>query len=61
MIPTLISRKAKDVELKEKIKEHTESMKSRRKKPKGNPQEEMEAALKELEIVSFNAIFTMPV
>lgn len=29
-------------------------MKSRRKKPKGNPQEEMEAALKELEIVSLN-------
>ncbi|XP_067936336.1 leucine-rich repeat-containing protein 27-like isoform X2 [Watersipora subatra] len=45
-----LEKQAKEKELKDKIKEHTESMKSRRKKPKGNPQEEMDAALKELEI-----------
>lgn len=46
-------RRAKEIELREKIKEHTEQMKTRRKKPKGNPQEEMAAAMKELEIVSY--------
>ena len=45
------NRQAKEKELKEKIKDHAETMKARRKKPKGNPQEEMDAALKELEIV----------
>ncbi len=43
----------RDRELDDKIKSHTASMHERRKKPKGTPQEEMEAARRELQIVSY--------
>lgn len=39
-------------ELERRIKQHTSLMHERRKLPKGTPQEEMEAARRELEIVS---------
>ncbi|KAK7465170.1 hypothetical protein BaRGS_00037660 [Batillaria attramentaria] len=38
-------------ELEKRIKDHTAQMVDRRKKPKGTPQEEMEAARRELDIV----------
>ncbi|KAL8592142.1 hypothetical protein ACOMHN_033513 [Nucella lapillus] len=41
---------AKIRELERRIKDHTAQMVDRRRKPKGSPQEEMEAARKELEI-----------
>ncbi|KAK6186062.1 hypothetical protein SNE40_008169 [Patella caerulea] len=40
-------------ELEKRIKEHSSQMLERRKQPKGSPQEEMEAAKKELAIVKF--------
>lgn len=39
------------LQLEKRIKAHTSQMHERRKKPKGTPQEEMEAARKELEVV----------
>ena len=42
----------KEKELEGRIKEHTREMQERRRKPKGTPQEEMEAARRELEVVS---------
>lgn len=45
-------RSAKIRELEKRIKSHTTQMMERRRKPKGTPQEEMEAAKRELEIVS---------
>jgi len=48
-------RAAKERELSEKIQDHTKNMKARRKKQtKVTPQEEMAAAMKELEIVSYH-------
>lgn len=39
------------LQLEKKIKAHTSQMHERRKQPKGSPQEEMEAARRELEVV----------
>ena len=47
----LCRRSARDQELELRIKKHTTMMMERRKQPKGTPQEEMEAAKKELEMV----------
>lgn len=44
-------RSARDLELERRIKLHTTMMKERRQRPKGTPQEEMEAAKQELEMV----------
>ncbi|XP_076436909.1 uncharacterized protein LOC143276282 isoform X2 [Babylonia areolata] len=44
-------KQSKIRELERRIKEHTAQMVDRRRKPKGTPQEEMEAARRELEIV----------
>ena len=40
------------LQLEKRIKQHTAHMHERRKMPKGTPQEEMEAARKELEVVN---------
>ena len=45
-------RAERDKELEKRIKKHTEAMQERRRKPKGTPQQEMEAAMKELQVVS---------
>lgn len=45
-------RVAQIQELEQRIKSHTAQMAERRRKPKGTPQEEMEAARRDLEIVS---------
>ena len=47
------SRMERDRELERRLKEHTMQMQERRRQPKGTPQEEMVAAKKELEIVSY--------
>ncbi|KAI0234190.1 hypothetical protein LSAT2_015636 [Lamellibrachia satsuma] len=44
------ARSARDLELERRIKLHTTMMKERRQRPKGTPQEEMEAAKQELEM-----------
>jgi hypothetical protein len=43
-------------ELERKIKLHTQQMHSRRKQQKGSPQEEMDAARRDLEIVCITLI-----
>lgn len=50
------NRSVRIEELERRIKQHTNSMHERRKQPKGTPQQEMEAAKRELEIVSFLAV-----
>ena len=45
-------RAERDRELEKRIRQHTEKMHERRRKAKGTPQQEMEAAMKELEVVS---------
>ena len=42
-----------------RIKEHTREMQERRRKPKATPQEEMNAAKRELEVVSAYDILVM--
>ena len=46
-----IFRAERDRELQKKLRDHTAQMQVRRRGPKGTPQEEMEAARRELEIV----------
>ena len=41
------------LQLEKRIKSHTSQMHERRKQPKGSPQEEMDAAKRELEVVRF--------
>ena len=50
----------KEKELEGRIKEHTREMQERRRKPKGTPQEEMEAARRELEVVSVYFFHSIP-
>ncbi|XP_038629943.1 leucine-rich repeat-containing protein 27-like [Scyliorhinus canicula] len=45
-------RAAKDKELQEQIQKHIKLMRERRKRQKGNPQEELEAAKRDLEIAA---------
>ncbi|XP_072335250.1 leucine-rich repeat-containing protein 27-like isoform X3 [Scyliorhinus torazame] len=45
-------RAAKDKELQERIQKHIKLMRERRKRQKGNPQEELEAAKRDLEIAA---------
>ena len=49
---SLLSRIQRDRQLMEKIKEHTAKVNERKKQPRGNPREEMEAAKRDLEMVS---------
>ena len=49
---SLLSRIQRDRQLMEKIKEHTAKVNERKKHPRGNPREEMEAAKRDLEMVS---------
>ena len=53
-------RMQKEKELEGRIKEHTREMQERRRKPKGTPQEEMEAARRELEVVSVYFFHSIP-
>ncbi|XP_078079033.1 uncharacterized protein LOC144500230 [Mustelus asterias] len=46
------ARAAKDKELQERIQQHIKSMRERRKRQKGTPQEELEAAKRDLEIAT---------
>ena len=50
----------KEKELEGRIKEHTREIQERRRKPKGTPQEEMEAARRELEVVSAYFFHSIP-
>ena len=50
----------KEKELEGRIKEHTREMQERRRKPKGTPQQEMEAARRELEVVSVYFFHSIP-
>ena len=45
-------RIARDRELERKVKDYTNQMQERRKNPSGNPQEDMEAAKRELAMVT---------
>ena len=47
-----VFRAQRILQLEKRIKQHTAHMHERRKMPKGTPQEEMEAARKELEVVN---------
>lgn len=44
-------RLERDKQLMDKIKQHTQRVQERKNKPKGNPQEQMEAAKRDLELV----------
>ncbi|XP_067858840.1 leucine-rich repeat-containing protein 27-like isoform X1 [Heptranchias perlo] len=46
------ARASKDRELQQRIQQHIKLMRERRKRPKGTPQEELEAAKRELEIAT---------
>ena len=49
----VLHRAERDKELEKRIRQHTEAMHERRRKAKqGTPQQEMEAAMRELEVVS---------
>ncbi len=50
-------RKERDIELQHRINAHTNMMQDRRRQPKGTPQEEMEAAKRELQIVSVHTYY----
>ena len=54
MILFLLFRAQRILELEKRIKAHTQHMHERRKLPKGSPQKEMDAARKELEVVSLH-------
>ena len=51
-----VFRAQRILQLEKRIKQHTAHMHERRKMPKGTPQEEMEAARKELEVVNIFVI-----
>ena len=51
---SFLSRIQRDRALMEKIKEHTAKVNERKKQPRGNPREEMEAAKRDLEMVSLH-------
>ena len=53
VVGCVLHRAERDKELEKRIRQHTEAMHERRRKSKqGTPQQEMEAAMRELEVVS---------